>query len=158
MANIRSSFRFRSSRAHVVVTASPSAWRNSFQRRCDHLRSWRIRHASGWRAEVGVLLLLALSQAQARNNEQPSAGFVVGDIRIEGLQRIAEGTVLNSLPINVGDRLDTRHIQEAIRSLFATGFFQDVELRRDGGTLLVVVLERPSIEKFEIKGNKDVKT
>ncbi|HKE96997.1 MAG TPA: POTRA domain-containing protein, partial [Povalibacter sp.] len=95
-----------------------------------------------------MLLLLALSQAQAQNNEQPSAGFVVGDIRIEGLQRIAEGTVLNSLPINVGDRLDTRHIQEAIRSLFATGFFQDVELRRDGDTLVIAVLERPSIQEF----------
>ena len=84
--------------------------------------------------------------------------FVVGDIRIEGLQRISEGTVFNYLPVNIGDHLDGARIGEAMRALYATGFFRDVELRRDGNTLLVVVVERPSIAKFEIKGNKDIKT
>ena len=88
----------------------------------------------------------------------PDASFVVGDIRIEGLQRISEGTVFNYLPVNIGDHLDQQRIGEAMRALYATGFFRDVELRRDGNTLLVVVIERPSIAKFEIKGNKDIKT
>ena len=84
--------------------------------------------------------------------------FTVGDIRVEGLQRISEGTVFNYLPVNIGDRLDQQRIGEAMRALYATGFFRDVEVRRDGNTLLVVVIERPSIAKFEIKGNKDIKT
>ena len=84
--------------------------------------------------------------------------FTVGDIRVEGLQRISEGTVFNYLPVNIGDHLDGQRIGEAMRALYATGFFRDVELRRDGNTLLVVVIERPSIAKFEIKGNKDIKT
>jgi outer membrane protein insertion porin family len=84
--------------------------------------------------------------------------FVVGDIRIEGLQRISEGTVYNYLPINIGDRLDSRRVAEALKALYDTKFFRDVEIRRDGGTLVVAVLERPSIESFEIKGNKDIKT
>jgi outer membrane protein insertion porin family len=84
--------------------------------------------------------------------------FTVGDIRIEGLQRISEGTVFNYLPVNIGDHLDGSRIGEAMRALYATGFFRDVELRRDGNTLLVVVVERPSIGKFELKGNKDIKT
>lgn len=84
--------------------------------------------------------------------------FTVGDIRIEGLQRISEGTVFNYLPVNIGDKLDGARIGEAMRALYATGFFRDVELRRDGNILLVVVVERPSIAKFEIKGNKDIKT
>ena len=84
--------------------------------------------------------------------------FTVGDIRIEGLQRISEGTVFNYLPVNIGDHLDGQRVAEAMRALYATGFFRDVELRRDGNTLLVVVIERPSIAKFEIKGNKDIKT
>src|SRR5258708_29620929 len=71
--------------------------------------------------------------------------FTVGDIRIEGLQRISEGTVFNYLPVNIGDHLDGQRVGEAMRALYATGFFRDVELRRDGNTLLVVVIERPSI-------------
>jgi outer membrane protein insertion porin family len=45
-----------------------------------------------------------------------------------------------------------------VRALYDTGFFRDVEMRRDGNTLIVVVNERPTIESFEIKGNKDIKT
>jgi outer membrane protein insertion porin family len=89
---------------------------------------------------------------------QGQGGFTVGDIRIEGLQRISEGTVFNYLPVNIGDHLDSQRIGEAMRALYTTGFFRDVELRRDGNTLLVVVVERPSIAKFELKGNKDIKT
>ena len=84
--------------------------------------------------------------------------FTVGDIKIEGLQRISEGTVFNYLPVNIGDRMDQRRIEESLKALYATGFFRDVELRRDGGTLVVAVLERPSIESFTITGNKDIKT
>jgi outer membrane protein insertion porin family len=88
----------------------------------------------------------------------PKELFTVGDIRVEGLQRISEGTVFNYLPVSIGDHLDGQRIGEAMRALYATGFFRDVELRRDGNTLLVVVIERPSIAKFELKGNKDIKT
>ena len=86
------------------------------------------------------------------------AAFVVQEIRIEGLQRISEGTVYNYLPLNIGDRIDSRRVAEAIRALYATGFFRDVELRREAGSLIVAVMERPVIESFEIKGNKDIKT
>jgi outer membrane protein insertion porin family len=84
--------------------------------------------------------------------------FVVRDMRVEGLQRISEGTVFNYLPINVGDTVDDLRIQEAIRSLYAQGMFDDIEMRRDGNTLVVAVRERPSIEDFTIEGNKDIKT
>ena len=84
--------------------------------------------------------------------------FTVGDIRVEGLQRISEGTLYNYLPVNIGDRLTRQKRVEAIKALYGTGFFRDIELRRDGGTLIVAVLERPSIESFELKGNKDIKT
>jgi outer membrane protein insertion porin family len=86
------------------------------------------------------------------------ADFVVGDIKIEGLQRVSEGTVYNYLPVNIGDHLTPQRVREAIRALYATGFFRDVQMRREGNTLIVVVLERPSIESFEITGNKDIKT
>jgi outer membrane protein insertion porin family len=99
------------------------------------------------------LLLVAPAFAQ-----EDSPVFTVGDIRVEGLQRVTEGTVYNYLPINIGDTLSQQRLREAVRALYETGFFRDVEMRRDGNTLIVVVNERPTIESFEIKGNKDIKT
>jgi outer membrane protein insertion porin family len=84
--------------------------------------------------------------------------FVVADMRVEGLQRIAEGTVFNYLPINIGDRVNDLRIQEAIRTLYEQSLFDDIEMRRDDTTLVIVVKERPSIEDFTIEGNKDIKT
>ncbi len=104
---------------------------------------------------LAVHSVVALAQAQIQTSD---SSFTVGDIRVEGLQRISEGTVFNYLPVNIGDHLTTQRVREAIRALYATGFFRDVELRREGNTLIVVVLERPSIESFTISGNKDIKT
>src|SRR5262245_46512521 len=84
--------------------------------------------------------------------------FTVSDIHVEGLQRVSEGTVFNYLPVNIGDHLTIARVREAISALYATGFFRDVQLRRNGSQLVVVVLERPSIESFEITGNKAIKT
>jgi outer membrane protein insertion porin family len=79
-------------------------------------------------------------------------------MRVEGLQRISEGTVFNYLPINVGDTVDWIRIQEAVRALYDQALFDDIEIRRDGETLVIAVRERPSIEDFTIDGNKDIKT
>jgi outer membrane protein insertion porin family len=124
------------------------------------MRLKSIIHATLALAAAGALCEPAAAQllpgaAPARADD---GQFTVGDIRIEGLQRISEGTVYNYLPINIGDRLDQRRVAEALRALYDTKFFRDVEIRREGGTLVVAVLERPSIESFEIKGNKDIKT
>ena len=105
---------------------------------------------------VRAFLLLVCSLFSAALMAQST--FVVRDIRVEGLQRISDGTVFNYLPVNIGDSLDRQRIQEATRAVYATGFFKDVEFRRDGSTLIIAVLERPSIESFTIEGNKDIKT
>ena len=100
-----------------------------------------------------LLVLFFFSAAKAAQND-----FVVSNIRIEGLQRISEGAVYNYLPINIGDSLSTQRIQAAMRAIYATEFFDDVEFRRDGNTLVISVEERPSIADFTITGNKDIKT
>jgi outer membrane protein insertion porin family len=110
------------------------------------------------RSIVHATLAFAASSAALAQTTPAPEPFTVHDIRVEGLQRISEGTVYNYLPVNVGDRLDRRRVEEALKALYATGFFKDVEVRREGGTLVVAVLERPSIESFELKGNKDIKT
>lgn len=84
--------------------------------------------------------------------------FTVDDIRVEGLQRITVGTVLNYLPVKEGDTLTTRAAQDAIRALFDTGFFRDISLARDGDVLIVQVVERPAISELSIEGNKAIET
>jgi len=83
--------------------------------------------------------------------------WVVRNFRVEGAQRIAEGTIYNYLPINIGDTIDEQRLREAGRAIFQTGFFQDFEFRKDGDTLVIVVLERPTIAEFKFSGNKDIK-
>jgi outer membrane protein insertion porin family len=110
----------------------------------------------GQGADKGPGAGAAVGPGPAPGSDQ--AAFTVGDIKVEGLQRVSEGTVYNYLPVNIGDMLTPARVREAIRALYATGFFRDVQIRRSGNTLVVVVLERPSIESFEITGNKDIKT
>ena len=86
---------------------------------------------------AGAITLVFLAAVPAYADDE----FVVRDIRIEGLMRISEGTVFNYLPINIGDTLDQQQTQEALRAVFAAGFFKDVEFRRDGSTLVIAVLE-----------------
>ncbi|MEH6626301.1 MAG: outer membrane protein assembly factor BamA [Motiliproteus sp.] len=84
--------------------------------------------------------------------------FTVSDIRVDGLQRLDLGTVFRALPVDVGDQVDEFRLADASRKLFATGYFNDVRLLRDGGTLIIRVKERPSLSKITIKGNKVLET
>lgn len=84
--------------------------------------------------------------------------FVASDIRVDGLQRIASGTVFTYLPVNRGDTVDDAKVADAIRALYRTGFFEDVQLDRQGNILVITVKERPAINKLTVTGNKDIKS
>ncbi|MEX2516119.1 MAG: outer membrane protein assembly factor BamA [Gammaproteobacteria bacterium] len=84
--------------------------------------------------------------------------FTISDIRVEGLERITPGTVFNYLPVGVGDEFDNTVSGQAVRSLFETGFFDDVRLERDGDILVVIVEERPATGSIAFSGNKNIKT
>ena len=102
---------------------------------------------------VSRLLLLCLLASQAVKGDEE---FVVRDIQVKGLQRISLGTVFNYLPVNVGETFSDAKVAPSIRALFKTGFFKDISLERDGTTLVVNVVERPSIAKILFEGNKDL--
>ncbi len=96
-------------------------------------------------------LALALACCPAAFALEP---FIIADIRVEGLERLEAGTVFNYLPLKVGDELNDEEAQLSLKELFATGFFKDIELSRDGDALLVKVVERPSISELTITGNR----
>ncbi len=111
------------------------------------------------RYPVRRLLALALAStlslpAMAQSVEP----FTVSDIRIDGLQRIAAGTVFTYLPVERGETMDQAAAGETIRALYRTGFFEDVAVDRQGDILVITVKERPAINKLTLTGNKDIKT
>lgn len=98
-----------------------------------------------------VLWAIAVNAAQ-------SGQFKITDIQLQGLQRVSAGTVFNILPVNVGDELDPVEIRSLMRLLFESGYFDDIAMLRDGGVLIVRVVERPAIEEIKLEGNKAIKT
>jgi outer membrane protein insertion porin family len=81
--------------------------------------------------------------------------FVVRDIRVEGLQRVEPGTIFGYLPVRVGETFDDTKGSEAIKTLYNTGFFKDVQIRSEDGVLVVVVEERPAISQLDFVGIKE---
>ena len=84
-----------------------------------------------------------------------AGGFVIKDIRLEGLQRVEPGTVFSYLPLQVGDKFTPEKGAEAIRALYGTGFFRDVQIQEQGDVLIVSVEERPTINRIEFTGMKE---
>jgi outer membrane protein insertion porin family len=82
--------------------------------------------------------------------------FVVEDIEIDGIKKIATGTVFSYLPINIGETFDAERTPEIIRELYSTGFFDNIELLRRDNVLIIKVVERPSIAEVNFEGNKDI--
>lgn len=103
---------------------------------------------------IAALLLLALL---ACGTAHAFDSFAISDIRIDGLARIAPGTVFTYLSVEKGDTLTPDRAEQAIRALYKTGFFNDVQLSRQGDILVVTVKERPQISKIALRGNKDLK-
>jgi outer membrane protein insertion porin family len=107
------------------------------------------------RKRILVALAAALMAIAAAPAARAFQDFVVRDIRVEGLQRTEPGTVFNYLPVKVGETLTQEKAREAVRALFATGFFKDVRLEADGGVLVVLVQERPAIAQVDFTGVND---
>ena len=120
---------------------------------------------------VGSVPALAAESIAIADLPAQTGSFKVADIQLQGLQRVSSGTVFNLLPVNVGDTVDTTEIRELTRALFKSGYFDDIEMRRDEqtmgtpdpdaearATLIVRVVERPAIEEIELDGNKAIKT
>src|SRR5712691_6446429 len=105
----------------------------------------------GFAAVLAALLVVAAAGAAAQSFKP----FVVKDIRVEGLQRTEPGTVFSYLPVKVGETMNEEKAQQALRALYATGFFTDVRLEVENDVLVVYVQERPAIAQIDFSGMKE---
>ena len=100
---------------------------------------------------VSALVAAAVSPVHAQEE------FVVEDIEVKGLQRVALGAALTYIPVRVGDDVSEMQIRSAIKSLYSSTHFDYIEVKRDGNTLVFQVSERPTIAEITFDGNKDIK-
>src|ERR1700694_2848802 len=107
------------------------------------------------RRGIAAVLAACLVVAAAGAAAQSVKPFVVKDIRVEGLQRTEAGTVFSYLPIKVGETMNEERAQQALRALYATGFFQDVRLEVANDVLVVFVQERPAVAQIDFSGMKE---
>jgi outer membrane protein insertion porin family len=99
---------------------------------------------------LSLIILLLLSTAALAES------FVIKDIRVVGLQRIAEGTVFNYIPYKIGDEIANSEAKNIIRALFKSKYFDDVRVDAEDGIVTINVSERPAISSIEFVGNKDI--
>ncbi|WP_438864183.1 outer membrane protein assembly factor BamA [Neptunicella sp.] len=99
------------------------------------------------------ILITSASLASAN----PTSEFVVDDMRVEGLQRVALGAALTYIPVKIGDSMNSFRIAQLIRSLYASSHFENIQVLRDGNTLIIKVHERPTISNIIFSENDDIK-
>lgn len=80
-------------------------------------------------------------------------GGTIQAIKVEGNQRIESGTILSYMLVQPGDPFDPDRLDRSLKTLYATGLFQDVRLNRDGDTLVVHVVENPLVNRVAFEGN-----
>ncbi len=99
---------------------------------------------SAWVVGTGLVAPDALAQQ----------GAVITEIRVVGTKRIEPSTVNSYVQIQPGDIYDAARIDASLKSLFNTGLFADVTLRREGSTLVIQVVENPIINRIAFEGNQ----
>jgi len=111
-----------------------------------------------WLAVLAAALVAATAwvlsaAAQTRPSSAATSAGTIGNVRIEGIQRIEPETVRSYLLLQAGDPWDPERVDRSLKALFATGLFADVKLTREGNTLVVRVVENPIINRIAFEGN-----
>jgi len=114
--------------------------------------------ARGLLAALVVLcsIPLSLGLGECFGESSAYAQGVIQDIRVEGNKRVEPETVRSYLTFSTGDAYDPAKVDESLKALFATGLFQDVRIRREGSTIVIVLMESPIVSRVAFEGNREV--
>lgn len=82
--------------------------------------------------------------------------FTVSAIEVNGLERISRETVLSYLAIAPGQEFNTDDSSQLINNLYASDFFKNISIARQGDVLIVNVVERPTIGDLQFSGNETI--
>ena len=105
-------------------------------------------------AGLALAAAVAAPATPACAQSTPTSGGLIEAVRIEGSQRIEAETVQSYLSVRAGDPFEAEKINASLKSLFATGLFADVTLRREGNVLVVRVVENPIVNRVAFEGNR----
>ena len=111
-----------------------------------------------FRAISKLILILCVTSSLSVQEVFSEDNWVVGDIRIGGLQRVSPGSIFSIMPVAVGDSVTQYDLQNVAKTLFKTGQFDDIQIGKEENTLIISLVERPSIAAIELEGNKAIKS
>ena len=88
----------------------------------------------------------------------PAPQRTIQHITVSGTQRVEQATVLTYVTIREGDAYAAADIDQALKTLYATGLFSDVKINFDpaSATLTIAVVENPIINQVVFEGNSKV--
>jgi outer membrane protein insertion porin family len=87
---------------------------------------------------------------------QPGSG-IVRSIAVAGSQRLEPDTVRSYVDLKPGQPYTREALDQALKDLYATELFQDVQIRDDDGALTIQIRENPVINRIVLEGNKRLK-
>lgn len=105
---------------------------------------------------VAVLLSTAMVSAPFLTQAVAQA-FNFGAVKIEGNDRVDASTILTYAGIKRGQSVSGGEMNDAYQRLVATGLFETVELVPAGNTLVIKVVENPTVNVVDFQGNKRIK-
>ncbi|MCB9073076.1 MAG: outer membrane protein assembly factor BamA [Bdellovibrionaceae bacterium] len=84
------------------------------------------------------------------------AQSAIGTIKVDGNKKIESSAILEKISLKPGMNIDKKQVREDIQNIFDMGFFENVQVEKQGNDLIYKVVEKPTISAIEYKGNGEL--
>ena len=83
--------------------------------------------------------------------------YVFNAVQIDGNQRVEDGTILSFAGISRGTSVTAGELNDAVQRIRNSGLFENVDVTPRGRTLVISVVERPTVNRISVEGNTKVR-